>query len=145
MSVAALSALMAGSEVAASEEVVIRAAKDPVLVQIDPGSIATILTALPEHRRERAHRAASRVVAAIDAYPGRVVALRVRGTALTFDSLAASDQQWVGELLGPNAVELYPAAVAAWLEDVIDAVAAERRHAAISVLGLPVEPQGADL
>ncbi len=98
------------------------------------------MLASPEQRRELASRAVAEVVAAVDAYPRRLVAVRLRDASISFHSLPAADQEWLIERVGVNAAAFYETAVAALLDEVIDAVGAERGDAAVTVLGLPVEP-----
>ncbi len=118
----------------------ILAAKDPVLVDIHAGSVREIMLASPKQRRELASRAVAEVVAAVDAYPRRLVAVRLRDASISFHSLPVADQEWLIERVGVNAAAVYESAVAALLDEVIDAVGAERGEAAVTVLGLPVEP-----
>ena len=121
-------------------DVLIRAAKDPVPVDVHVGSVREIIAGSPQDRRALASHAASKLVAVVDSYPRRVVALRLRDVPINFASLSASDQHWLEERWGEDSADFYESAVAKLLGELLDRVAAERRRAAIGVAGLPVEP-----
>ncbi len=144
VTVIALGAVLAGSGVARAYNVV-RAAKDPVLLEIFVGPMGEALDASPQRRRELAYPVAQAALAAVDAYPGRLVVFRVKGASISFDALPALHRQSLQERLGPDAAEHCERAVAEFLGGVIDVLAAERGDVVFSVLGLPAEPRGGDL
>ena len=119
--------------------VTVRATKAPVVVNVDIGPALAFMAATTEDRRGLASRAVSKLVTALDAYPRRVIVVRLQGGSVDFESLPAAVQVSLEDHWGQDAAALYANAMSEWLGDVIDAVHAERSKAAVSVVGLPVE------
>ncbi len=128
----------------AASDLSVWGAKDPVVIDIEAGSARAVMTASPQQHRELVDHVVGEVLAACDAYPRRIVAVHLEDVSISFDSLAASEQQWLEGRFGPDAPELYESAVAELIANVMNEVDAKRGDAAFTVLGLPVEPRSFD-
>ncbi len=114
----------------------IRAAREPVLVEVDTPTPRQMVAASPKERRGLVNWVVREVVAAVHDQPRRLVVIDLGDASISFYSLPATDQQRLKEEFGAKAVQIYESAVAEFLGSVMDEVG----NAPVSVLGLPVEP-----
>ena len=119
----------------------IRTAKDPVIVSLPLISADSLLNATPNQWDEMVQQMAGLVGDAVDENPGRLVTLDPGRGRLLFVTLPGHEQAAALQLKGDEAPVLYELAMASLLDEILDAATSNRPDSALSVLGLPFEPQ----
>ncbi len=119
----------------------IRTAKDPVIVSLPLPSADSLLNATPNQWVEMVQQLAGLVGDAVDENPGRLVTLDPGCGRLLLVTLPRHEQAAALQLKGNEAPVLYELAMASLLDEILDAPTSNRPDSALSVLGLPLEPQ----
>jgi len=129
-------------EVKADLEYRIDVAEHLVVVHVGVGSAEQVCDTDDRQRRWIAARASRKIVPVARQHPDKVVVSDLHDVPLSFASLPSSDQwSFVQRFGSQDAVRRYESSVAMLLDTMVHRVLRAQPHAAISVLGLPIEPE----
>ncbi len=128
-------------EVRADLEYRIDVAEHLVIVHAEVGSAEQVCNADDRQRLQIAAKASRKILPVARQHPNKVVVIDLPDVPLSFASLPSSDQWSFVQRFGQDAVRQYESSVARILDTMVHKVQRAEPHAALSVLGLPVEPE----
>ena len=130
-------------DVQADLEYRIDAAEHLVVVPVEVGSAEQVCKTGGRQRLRIAATASRAILRVARQVPNKVVVIHLRDVPLSFSSLPASDRRSLAQWFGQGAVRQYESSVARLLESMVHTVQSAQPRAAVSVLGLPIEPEEA--
>ncbi len=129
-------------EVLADREYRIDVAEHLVVVHVDVGSAEQVCNTDDMQRLRIAAKASRKILPIARHHPNKVVVIDLRDVPVSFASLPSSDQwSFVRRFGSQDAVMQYESRVAMLLDTMVHKVLRAQPHAALSVLGLPIEPE----
>ncbi len=129
-------------EVLADLEYRIDVAEHLVVVHVGVGSAEQVCNTDDRQRLRMAAKASRSILPVARQHPNKVVVIDLHDVPLSFASLPSSDQwSFVQRFGSQDAVRQYESSVAMLLDTMVHRVLRAQPHAAISVLGLPIEPE----
>ena len=127
-------------DVMADLEYRIDVAEHLVVVHIEVGSVEEICYADDRQHLTIATRASRKILPVVRQHPNKVVVIDLSGVPLSFASLPMTDQWSFLKRFGQDVVRQYESSVARLLDIMVHKVQRAQPSAALSVLGLPIEP-----
>ncbi len=140
-----VSSLIDGDEIEQLENLAdleyrIDVAEHVVVVHIEVGSAEQVCNADDHQRLAIATRASRKILPVVRQHPNKVVVIDLSDVPLGFASLQSSDQWSFLNRFDQDAVRQYESSVARLLDIMVHKVQRAQPSAALSVLGLPIEP-----
>ncbi len=128
-------------EALADLEYRIDVAEDLVVVHLDVGSAEEVCNADDRQRLQIAAKASRKILPVVRQHPDKVVVIDLHDVPLSFASLPSSDQWAFVQRFDKDAVRQYESSVGRLLDIMVHRVHGAQPRAALSVLGLPIEPE----